>query len=156
MSIYNPLFSLCFYIVKGNKEMNDKNNEGYHDPTTKMNRYKQKISSIKAIRHPHWKNKIIAVDFDGTIVKNAYPNIGRPNYFLIAQLIELSKNNTLILWTCRNNKLLEDALNFCKALGLNFNYVNENCKKILDSYGGVDSRKITADIYIDDKARCRL
>ncbi len=66
------------------------------------------------------------------------------------------KNNTLILWTCRNGDALLEAIKFCENYGLMFNYINENTKEVLDNYGGIDNRKITADIYIDDKARCCL
>ena len=133
-------------FIKGTK-----NKESMNVKRKKRNIKNKSIN--KAINKPINKiiNKIIAVDFDGTLVEDKYPSIGRPNYFLIACLIELSKNNTLILWTCRNGQELKDAIDFCTALGLKFNYVNENTKEVLESYNNVDSRKITADIYIDDK-----
>ena len=102
------------------------------------------------------KNKIIAVDFDGTLVKDEYPNIGSPNIKLINKLRRLSKNNTLILWTCRTGDKLKEAVEFCLLCDLQFHYINENSKEILKKYGNIDSRKITADIYLDDKARTTL
>ena len=102
------------------------------------------------------KNKIIAVDFDGTLVKDEYPNIGSPNIKLINKLRRLSKNNTLILWTCRTGDKLKEAVEFCLLCDLQFHYINENSKEILEKYGNIDSRKITADIYLDDKARTTL
>ena len=102
------------------------------------------------------KNKIIAVDFDGTIVKDKYPSIGSPNIALINKLRKLSKHNTLILWTCRTGAKLKEAVEFCLLCDLHFDYINENSKEILKKYKNIDSRKITADIYLDDKARVTL
>ena len=102
------------------------------------------------------KNKIIAVDFDGTLVTDEYPKIGQPNIKLINKLRRLSKNNTLILWTCRTGDKLKEAVEFCLLCDLQFHYINENSKEILKKYGNIDSRKITADIYLDDKARTTL
>lgn len=102
------------------------------------------------------KNKIIAVDFDGTLVKDEYPRIGSPNIKLINKLRKLSRDNTLILWTCRTGDKLKEAVEFCLLCDLQFDYINENSKEILKKYGNIDSRKITADIYLDDKARTTL
>lgn len=102
------------------------------------------------------KNKIIAVDFDGTLVEDKYPNIGHPNFKLINKLVKLSLNNTLILWTCRTGKKLDEAVAFCRLCGIKFDYINENAPFIIKKYGNQDSRKITADIYLDDKARTTL
>lgn len=102
------------------------------------------------------KNKIIAVDFDGTLVKDEYPKIGMPNIKLINKLRKLSRDNTLILWTCRTGDKLKEAVEFCLLCDLQFDYINENSKEILKKYGNIDSRKITADIYLDDKARTTL
>jgi len=102
------------------------------------------------------KNKIIAVDFDGTLVKDEYPKIGSPNIKLINKLRKLSRDNTLILWTCRTGDKLKEAVEFCLLCDLQFDYINENSKEILEKYGNIDSRKITADIYLDDKARTTL
>lgn len=102
------------------------------------------------------KNKIIAVDFDGIIVSDKYPEIGEPNLDTINKLKRLYKNNTLILWTCRNGEKLEEALKFCDLYNLKFHYINENSDETLKKYDYVDSRKITADIYLDDKGATTL
>lgn len=57
----------------------------------------------------------------------------------------------MILWTCRNGKDLEVAVEFCEGVGLKFDTVNENLPELIEAYGG-DTRKINADIYFDDKA----
>ena len=95
---------------------------------------------------------IIAVDFDGTITKESkWPELGEPNMPLINELIRRRNNgDKLILWTCRKDDLLNAAINFCKTFGLEFDAVNENLPEIIETYGG--SRKIFADLYVDDKA----
>lgn len=95
---------------------------------------------------------IYAVDFDGTIVDDNYPEIGKPRERLIHYLKFLkNQGHTLILWTCRVGKDLEAAINYCKELGIEFDYINENTKEHIAKFGG-DTRKIFADYYIDDKA----
>ena len=98
------------------------------------------------------KYNIIAVDFDGTLCTDCYPAIGAPKLRLIYILKELKKKGTkLILWTCRLGKPLKEALKWCEYYGLTFDAVNENLPEILEKYG-TDSRKIFADIYIDDRS----
>ena len=96
--------------------------------------------------------KTIAVDFDGTLCVSRWPKIGEPNRELISQLAEEKKNGAaLILFTCREGKLLRQAVQWCKEQGLTFDAVNRNTRERIKAYKG-DSRKISADIYIDDKA----
>ena len=92
----------------------------------------------------------IAVDFDGTIVEHAYPEIGKEKLFAFQTLKELEKRGvSLILWTFRTGKELEDAVEFCRKNGVEFYAVNKNYpEEIVDENV---SRKIDADIYIDDK-----
>jgi len=92
----------------------------------------------------------IAIDFDGTIVEHAYPEIGKDNLFAFETMKEMQKQgHILILWTYRTGKLLEDAVNYCKSKGIEFYAVNKNYpEEILDD---TVSRKVDADIYIDDK-----
>lgn len=94
---------------------------------------------------------IIAVDFDGTLCEECWPEIGTPNLRLIGELIyRKSLGDKLILWTCRAGLPLAQAVRFCKSYGLTFDAVNENLPEIIEKYGS-DSRKISADIYIDDR-----
>ena len=95
--------------------------------------------------------KIIAVDFDGTLCENKWPDIGAPNTELIGYLKDQQKNGAkLILWTCRSRRTLKAALKWCKEQGLIFDAVNENLKSVIKSFGS-DTRKIFATEYIDDK-----
>ena len=94
---------------------------------------------------------IIAVDFDGVIVTENFPQIGRPHIGVINALIERKKKgDKLILWTCRCGQQLIDAVSFCRNIGLKFDAVNENLPMIVEKYG-VDARKVYADCYIDDR-----
>lgn len=94
--------------------------------------------------------KIIAVDFDGTIVEDAYPKIGKPQLFAFQTLIELQKKgHRLILWTYRHGKKLDEAVEFCKQKGIEFYAINKSFPE--EKLGGKMSRKIHADIFIDDR-----
>jgi len=93
---------------------------------------------------------IIAVDFDGTIVEAAYPKIGKPIMFAFDTLKALQQDgHRLILWTYRGGDLLKEAVDFCKKNGVEFYAVNNSFEgeKLTDDI----SRKIYADIYIDDR-----
>lgn len=100
------------------------------------------------------KYHIIAVDFDGTLCENKYPNIGAMNTYLIDLLKKRQKvGDKIILWTCRVGKKLQEAIDKCKEHGLIFDAVNENIPEIIKSFGS-DTRKIFADEYIDDHNTC--
>ncbi|HZK20066.1 MAG TPA: hypothetical protein VFC68_05005 [Treponemataceae bacterium] len=95
---------------------------------------------------------VLAVDFDGTLCKSRYPEIGEQNIVLIDYLKYHSfVGNKLILWTCREGADLLRAINWCNERHLYFDAVNQNLQEMIDKYGN-DCRKIGADIYIDDKA----
>jgi hypothetical protein len=91
----------------------------------------------------------IAIDFDGTIVEHMYPGIGKEKLFAFDTMKELQKQkHQLILWTYRSGKELEEAVEFCRENGVEFYAVNRNYPE--EQWDGSDSRKIQADIYIDD------
>lgn len=92
----------------------------------------------------------IAVDFDGTIVTHEYPAIGREIPFAIDTLKRLQRDqHRLILWTVREGKELEKAVEYCKAKGLEFYAVNSNYPEDLSEE--TQPRKLTADLFIDDR-----
>lgn len=98
------------------------------------------------------KNKIIAVDFDGTLCENKYPDIGKPRLDVIEKLLkEKQKGARLILWTCRRGEYLTAAIYWSLDYGLTFETINENLPDVIEKYGG-DTRKIYADEYWDDRA----
>lgn len=94
--------------------------------------------------------KTIAIDFDGTIVEHKYPAIGREMLFAFDTLKALQlKGHRLILWTWRQGQELEAAVAFCRRKGLDFFAVNENYPGEMAE--GHYSRKLSADIFIDDR-----
>lgn len=96
---------------------------------------------------------IIAVDFDGTLVQDLYPGIGAVNLKLIASLRNAQLiGQKIILWTCRTGDQLEQAIAVCAKHGLIFDKVNENLDEVKELYGE-DTRKVFANLYIDDKAQ---
>ena len=93
---------------------------------------------------------IIAVDFDGTIVEHEYPRIGAPIPFATDTLLQLQRDgHLLILWTVREGELLQEAVDYCRGFGVDFYAINQ-------SFPGErpeekPSRKLTADLFIDDR-----
>jgi hypothetical protein len=96
------------------------------------------------------KTLTLAIDFDGTIVEDAYPKIGKPNLFAFETLKKLQQDgHRLILWTYRYGKTLQNAVDFCKKNGLEFYAIN--CSFPNEDYDSKKSRKINADLFIDDR-----
>jgi len=97
-------------------------------------------------------NKIFAVDFDGTLSFGKWPETGKPNRDLFDYLIQQKTEGArIILFTCRTRDRLTEAVEYCRKYGLEFDAVNENLPELIELYGE-DTRKIEADVYIDDKA----
>jgi hydroxymethylpyrimidine pyrophosphatase-like HAD family hydrolase len=93
---------------------------------------------------------IIAVDFDGTIVEDDYPKIGKTRIFAFETLKRLQQDgHRLILWTYRNGSKLQEAVDFCKDNGIEFYAVNASFPE--EKYDYSRSRKIHADLFIDDR-----
>lgn len=96
-------------------------------------------------------DKIIAVDFDGTLCENAWPDIGEPIQLVIDYVLDEQKRGAkLILWTNRHNSKLEEAVAWCEDHHLVFDAVNGNLPEIIEAFGG-DTRKVFANEYIDDR-----
>ena len=90
------------------------------------------------------------MDFDGTIVEHAYPEIGKEMLFAFETLKALQeKGHSLILWTFRDGQYLEDAVNFCKERGIEFYAINKSYPE--EEFDLSLSRKINCDIFIDDR-----
>jgi hydroxymethylpyrimidine pyrophosphatase-like HAD family hydrolase len=93
---------------------------------------------------------IVAIDFDGTIVEDAYPKIGKPKLFAFETLKRLQEDgHRLILWTYRCGKKLDEALAFCEENGIHFYAVNKSFPE--EEFDTTQSRKIYADLFIDDR-----
>lgn len=95
--------------------------------------------------------KIIAVDFDGCLCENRYPEIGKAYQGVINKLVELRRDGAkLILWTCRCGEWLDDAVRWCAEHGLEFDAVNDNLPENTEYFGN-NSRKVYATEYWDDR-----
>ena len=94
---------------------------------------------------------IVAVDFDGTLCEDKWPEIGDARESLIWHLrCRQARGDKIVLWTCRTGDRLREAVEWCSLYGLIFDAINENLPEVIEYCGG-DSRKIYADEYIDDK-----
>ncbi len=99
---------------------------------------------------------IIAVDFDGTLVEDKFPEIGEVRYNTWQQLVRAqNKGAKIILWTSRDHERLKEAVEFCVERGLHFDAINSNldeCQVLFNN----DTRKVYANEYWDDKAVARF
>lgn len=95
---------------------------------------------------------VIAVDFDGTIVQHQYPKIGPEIPFATDTLRMLNNDgHQLILWSVREGRLLQEAVDWCKQRGVEFYAVNKDFYEEDESKNKVFSRKLKADLFIDDR-----
>jgi len=113
-------------------------------------------------------NKVIAIDFDGVLCCSPYPQAKHQNFlnkfFLWYIKRRQRKGDIIILWTCRTDDVevidghgihvhknsLKSALKFLKEKNFIPDLVNQNIDDRIRMFGG-SSRKISADLYIDDK-----
>lgn len=87
---------------------------------------------------------VIAIDFDDTITKpSIFPTMGEIRPEAIEVIKMLKERYILILWTCREGLFLKEAVDALLNCGIKFDYINECPQK---------TRKVVADIYIDDRA----
>ena len=95
---------------------------------------------------------IIAVHFDGTIVRHRYPKIGEELPFATETLrMLIREGHRLILWTVREGKLLDEAIEWCRDRGVEFYAINRDFPEE-DATGSGFSRKLKADLFIDDRS----
>lgn len=96
--------------------------------------------------------KIIAIDYDGTIALNSYPQAGDPNWPIIEKAkAEKAAGSKLILWTCREGEELSIALMACDKWGLQFDAINDNLPEMKKAWGD-NPRKVFANEYWDDRS----
>lgn len=95
---------------------------------------------------------IMAVDFDGTLVVDKFPEIGKERERLCNLVRELhSRGVKVVLWTSRTGEHLENAVNWCKEHNIPLDAVNQNIPEVIE-LTGYDTRKVFADVYVDDKS----
>lgn len=93
---------------------------------------------------------IFAIDFDGTIVENKWPDIGEPKQRVVDYIRQLQNiGHKWILWTCRSDEELPAVLKWCEEHGLYPDYVNDNAAESVERWK-TNPRKVSADVYIDD------
>ena len=96
--------------------------------------------------------KAIAIDFDGCLCSNNWPDVGEPNWPVIEAAKREKENGTaLILWTCRNEEDTKKAVEACHKWGLELDAVNENLPERIEAWNN-DCRKVGADEYWDDRS----
>lgn len=105
------------------------------------------VSKTQMVKLPF----IIAVDFDGTLVEDKYPEIG-PKIDLVFEAVKRWKRMgyKIVLWTCRDGEPLKEAVSFCLNNGLVFDAVNRNIPEVVELFQN-DTRKVYANFYLDDK-----
>ena len=93
---------------------------------------------------------IVAVDFDGTLHDGEYPQIGEimPGAAKAMQALH-DDGHTIIIWSCRAGDRLNEMLDWLDAEEIPYDYVNEHASEVIETFHS-DSRKVYADVYIDD------
>lgn len=100
----------------------------------------------------HEKNNlIIAIDFDGTICDLSFPEVGKmkPEADKYVNML-FDEGHHIIINTCRSGIYEGLAETFMKENKIHYHFINSNMPYMIEAYGQ-DCRKISADIYIDDK-----
>lgn len=94
---------------------------------------------------------IVAIDFDDTIAKSNFPAIGDEIPGATETIRDFQRNGIkCILWTCRNNGALEDAVTWLKEREVVFDAVNDQVPTDFSRKFGW-TRKIFAHCYVDDR-----
>lgn len=94
---------------------------------------------------------IFAIDFDGALCVDRYPEIGELREDMIRAVLDAKRaGDRFILWTCRIGERLEEAVEWSAAQGITFDAVNDNLPDMIAPYGN-NCRKVFADGYIDDR-----
>lgn len=93
----------------------------------------------------------ISIDYDDTIVYQDFPNAGtiKPNAVKVINRLH-EEGHQIMIWTCRVGERFDIAMNYLKEQGIKFHIANVNHPDIIAKFGE-DTRKMFADIYIDDK-----
>jgi hydroxymethylpyrimidine pyrophosphatase-like HAD family hydrolase len=96
---------------------------------------------------------IVAIDFDNTIVNSSYPELGAPKEYAVKALQDIKRAGVRVaIWTCRDN--LQPVREFLDFYGIEVDAINSNdalTQVEWDKFSGNDSRKIGADIYVEDR-----
>lgn len=85
----------------------------------------------------------VAVDYDGTLEKN---NGGLCRWLINLLKWEQHNGACIVLWSCREGEMLQDAVDALRRVMFVPDFVNEGSPK------RPASRKVNADVYIDDRS----
>jgi hypothetical protein len=97
------------------------------------------------------KSLVFAVDFDGTIVENIFPQTGSPYPGAVETLKELHElGHRIIIWTCRTGQGLEEAKSWLHNNAVHYDAINDDVKSTKIWLKG--NRKVFADYYLDDRS----
>ena len=94
---------------------------------------------------------VLAIDFDLTICMTDYPYLGPEREGAGDVIRKLYKEGYgIIINTCREGHALSGALHWLRDMGIPYDYYNCNFPHLIEKYGA-DTRKVSADMYVDDK-----
>lgn len=97
------------------------------------------------------KKLSLSIDFDNTIVIDAYPEVGDPIEGAIETIQKLAADgHSIIINTCRTGPEGDSAKEYLKKNNVPYDTFNENLPEAIAQYEH-PARKICADIYIDDR-----
>jgi len=100
---------------------------------------------------------IVAIDFDGTIVTDKYPEIGEIKDGAKEAINQLYADGyTIIIWSCRTGINKARAIEWLVKQGIKFHYFNESSYENLKQHEFKDTRKVFANLYIDDRMLFKL
>lgn len=133
-----------------------------HDERKKPENQGYEVLLLPEKKSIHPDFYIFAVDFDGVLCKDCYPEIGELNLNLIQECKQRqAEGHKIILWTNRSDNLpakngtrdyLTEAIAICKEHSLIFDAINTNLQAVIDHFKNSNpSPKITADIFVDDR-----
>jgi hypothetical protein len=93
----------------------------------------------------------LVIDFDNTIAYSEYPNIKglKPNVVEVMQRLH-NEGFIILINTCRSCPYEQEVYDFLEENKIPFDWFNCNDPKLIILYGN-DCRKISGDLYIDDK-----
>jgi hypothetical protein len=95
-------------------------------------------------------DSVIVVDFDLTIAKVCFPTIVDIMPYAREVINGWWENNVIVINTCRTGRYEGDAVKFLKEMGVKFDWVNCNPPHLIESFG-MDCRKLSGNLYVDDK-----
>lgn len=94
---------------------------------------------------------VLAIDFDDTICMSNYPELGIQRRDASKYINKLMDSDYgIVINTCREGVPLAKAIIWLFENDIPYHYINCNFPEIIKDYNA-DCRKISADMYIDDK-----